>query len=116
MHANVHRYEAFTWGPSHAKMRGVVCGLWAYSGRGSWSMIGCDSPRSGPKIKHERDTWSWNARNVETWRVGRGGYTLREWAGVVTPHNFFISRVTGSGCLVPWGSRDMLPCTCLVGA
>ena len=79
-------------------------------------MIGRDSPRSGPKIKHEWETWSWNARNVETRRVGRGGYTLREWLAAVTPHNFFISRVTGSGFLISWGSRDMLSCTCLVGA
>ena len=97
-------------------MRGVVRRLWADSGCRTWSMIGRDSPRSGPKIKHEWETWPWNTRNVETWRVGRGGYTLREWAAAITPHNFLISRVTGSGCFVPWGSGDVLPCTYLVGA
>ena len=48
--------------------------------------------------------------------MGSGGYTLREWVAVVTPHNFLISRVMGSSCLVPWESGDVLPCTCLMGA
>ena len=97
-------------------MRGVVRGLWVDSGCETWSMIGRDSPSGGPKIKHEWETWPWNARNVETWRVGSSSYTLREWATAVTPHNFLISRAVGSGCHVPWGSGDVLHCTCLVGS
>ena len=45
--------EACTWGPSHMKMRGVVCGLWVDSGCETWNMIGRDSPSSRPNIKHE---------------------------------------------------------------
>ena len=66
MHTNVQRYKSCMWGASNAKMRGVVRGLWVDSDSGTWSMVGCNSPIGGPKIKHEWETWPWKARNGET--------------------------------------------------
>ena len=103
-HVDVRCWGVRTQGAGSKEMRGIVCKLWVYSDCGTWSMVGRNSPRGGPKIKHEWETWPWNARNRETYRVGMGGYALQ------LPY----FETMGSDCLVPWGSGDVLPCTYLV--